>query len=52
MIDKEMIADGEIFIVLMHSEGYDSHVWYIVGCACKSDVESIFCGRLSEVQRV
>lgn len=50
MIDKEMIADGEIFIVLMHSEGDDSHVWYIVGCACKSDVESIFCGRLSEVQ--
>lgn len=50
MIDKEMVADGEVFIVLMHSEGYDPHVWDIVGCACKSDVESIFCGRLSEVQ--
>lgn len=50
MIDKEMIADGEIFIVLMHSEGYDPHVGDIVGSACKSDVESIFCGRLSEVQ--
>ena len=41
MIDKEMVADGEVFIVLMHSEGYDPHVW---------DVESIFCSRLSEVQ--
>lgn len=50
MIDKEMVADGKVFIVLMHSESYDPHVWDIVGCACKSDVESIFCGRLSEVQ--
>lgn len=50
MIDKEMIADGKVFIVLMHSEGYDPHVWDIVGSACESDVKSIFCGRLSEVQ--
>lgn len=50
MIDKEMIADGKVFIVLMHSESYDPHVWDIVGGACKSDVESIFRGRLSEVQ--
>lgn len=50
MIDKEMIADGKVFIVLMYSEGYDPHVWDIVRCACESDVKSIFCGRLSEVQ--
>lgn len=50
MIDKEMIADGEIFIVLIHSEGDDSHVWYIVGGTCERNVESIFCSRLSEVQ--
>ena len=30
MIDKEMVADGEVFIVLMHSEGYDPHMRYIV----------------------
>lgn len=50
MIDKEMIADGKVFIVLMHSESYDPHVWDIVCGACESDVKSIFCGRLSEVQ--
>ena len=42
LIDKEMIADRKAFIVLMHSEGYDPHVWDIVGCACKSDVEASF----------
>lgn len=50
MIDKEMVADGEVFIVLMHSEGYDPHMRYIVGGTCERNVESIFCSRLSEVQ--
>lgn len=50
MIDKEMVADGEVFIVLMHSEGYDPHMRYIVGGTCECNVESIFCSRLSEVQ--
>ncbi len=50
MVHEEVIADGEVFVMLLHREGHDAHVGNVVRGAGEGDVEISFFSGLPEAE--